>query len=109
MIFITKKAFEDEVLKRLDEQRARNVRNEMVEETLKLREEVRLLKDEVSELKYRIARLEDKDKQNTQGAPAYGTYPVYEPAPYWTNPNWKAPDVTCTVPQMDIVKDAVPT
>lgn len=25
---------------------------------------------------------------------------VYEPAPYWTNPNWKASNVTCAIADM---------
>lgn len=100
MIFISKKAFNEEVEKRLGEIHFK--------------------------LQHRIEMLEAR---NLTPTPAN---PVYEPAPDWTNPNWKAPDFTCTnntpqtqcntpirdimtgatnctVPQMDIVKDAVPT
>lgn len=95
MIFINKKAFNEEVEKRIGEI---HFKTRTDEDIFKLRDEVRRLKDEVSELKFRLTRLEDKDKLT------YGTYPttqgtpVYEQAPYWTNPNWKAPDFTCTAP-----------
>ena len=26
---------------------------------------------------------------------------IYDPAPYWTNPSWKAPDVTCTTAESE--------
>ena len=113
MIFITKKAFENEIEKRMGE----------IHFKTRTDEELRKLKDEVRELQHRIEMLEER---NLTPTPAN---PVYEPAPYWTNPNWKAPDftctnppqtqciaptpgvmtgaTTCTVPQTDIVKDAM--
>lgn len=115
MIFITKKAFENEIEKRIGE----------IHFKTRTDEELWKLKDEVRDLQHRVEMLEAR---NLIPTPAN---PVYEPAPYWTNPNWKAPDftctnppqtqcdtpirdtmtgaTTCTVPQMDIVKDAVKT
>ena len=87
MIFISKKAFENEMYNRIGEA---NFHQRTEDELYKL-------KDEVRELKYRLDALEQTVRQPVPVNPATGTNPyTYEPAPYWTNPSWKAPDVTCT-------------
>lgn len=42
----------------------------------------------------RIAYLEKRIQMLEQKAIVYGSIPTYEPAPYWTNPNWIPPKVT---------------
>ena len=97
---IAVEAFENEIEKRMGE----------IHFKTRTDEELWKLKDEVRTLQHKVEMLEQE--RNT---PTVGTYPntqsnpVYEPAPYWTNPNWKAPDITCAVPQMDVVKDVVQT
>jgi hypothetical protein len=44
----------------------------------------------------RIAYLEKRIQMLEQKATVYGSIPTYEPAPYWTNPNWIPPKVTYT-------------
>lgn len=85
MIFITKKAFENEIERRMGE----------IHFKTRTDEELWKLKDEVRILQHKVEMLEQE-----RNPPTVGTYPVYEPAPYWTNPNWKAPDVTCTTAEV---------
>ena len=33
--------------------------------------------------------------------PNYDGHPVYEPAPYWTNPEWKAPVPMCATAESE--------
>lgn len=122
MIFITKKAFENEIERRMGE----------IHFKTRTDEELWKLKDEVRELQHKVEMLEQaRNTVPVINSPTVSSPNVYEPAPYWTNPNWKAPDFTCTntpqmqcdtpirdimtgkttcaVPQMDIVKDAVET
>lgn len=81
MIFMSKKAFEEKMYERISEA---NFHARTEEELFKL-------KDEMRELKYRLDAIEQHIKQ-----PIPTVSPGYEPAPYWTNPSWKAPDITCT-------------
>lgn len=117
MIFISKKQFENALYDRMGEMRFKSDTDMAIMQ----------LKDEVRDLKYRLDALEQIIHQPTptnipQTHPStpirdFMVNPTYEPAPYWTNPNWKAPDFTCTntpqtqckVPQMDILKDVVET
>ena len=87
MIFLTKKKFEEQVAGRMEEIRFKT----------RTDEELWKLRDEVRELKYRLDAIEQTIRQPVPVNPATGTNPyTYEPAPYWTNPQWKAPDITCT-------------
>ena len=87
MIFISKKKFEEKMYERISE----------VNFHTRTEEELFKLKDEMRELKYRLDALEQTIRQPVPVNPATGTNPyTYEPAPYWTNPSWKAPDITCT-------------
>ena len=86
MIFITKKAFENEMYNRLNEQNFKG----------RIEEELYRLKDTVRELQYKVESLEQSIRQPVPVNIPTST--TYEPAPYWTNPNWKAPDITCTAP-----------
>ena len=52
------------------------------------------LEDTVRELRYKVESLEQSIRQPVPVVSPTTT--PYEPAPYWTNPSWKAPDITCT-------------
>ena len=89
MIFITKKAFENEMYNRINEQNFKG----------RIEDELDKLKDTVRELQYKVEMLEQSIRQPVPVNPATGTNPhTYEPAPYLMNPNFKMPEVTCASP-----------
>ena len=89
MIFLTKKAFENEMYNRINEQNFKG----------RIEDELYKLKDTVRELQYKVEMLEQSVRQPVPVNPATGTNPyTYEPAPSWMNPNFKMPEVTCENP-----------
>lgn len=89
MIFITKRAFENEIDRRMSEI---NFKTRTDEKIWKIEEDIR-------NLKFRVDCLEERDK--TAVEVKFPTVePGYEPAPYWTNPSWKAPDITCSTAEV---------
>ena len=57
--------------------------------------ELQALRDEVRELRLRMEFLEKSTHQHTTVDTPKQREFVYEPAPYWTNPNWNGYHVTC--------------
>ncbi len=80
MIFLTKKDFEEAVDKRASEIRFKRATEE----------ELWDLKNELIELKARVNALENAAKNPPEPDK------TFEPAPYWTNPNWVSPAPTCS-------------
>ena len=89
-MIISRKRFEEELCKR--RQKEEFVRS--------VDERLFALEDEVRALKWKVDTLECERNQNPV-TPAYTQPQTYDPAPYWTNPSWKAPPVTCTTAESE--------
>ena len=83
MIFITKKAFENEMYNRINEA---NFHARMEDEIYKL-------KDEVRELRYKVESLEQSIRQPVPVNPT----PIVSPIPNWTG----TPITTCTTAEAE--------
>ena len=87
-MIISRKRFEEELCKRRQEEEfARSVNARLFD-----------LEDEVRTLKWKVDALDREQNQNPV-TPAYTQPQTYDTAPYWVNPSWKAPPVTCTTPE----------
>ena len=89
-MIISRKRFEEELCKR----RQKEEFDRRVEERLFA------LDDEVRTLKWKVDTLE-RERNPNPVTPAYTQPQTYDPVPYWTNPSWKAPDVTCTTAESE--------